>query len=196
MAASGNKKPSKKQVTGEVWADGEYNVVEGRLTRPVGRPSGTAHLFQYVAEKLPFECLDAIKAKMNAEADHLEGVYLAHDSMGVARYGGRGQIFARLQSHKAKYPKQLLYFSFYVIANKNHEREIETALLRAAGAQFTLNKRKIGNGLEPGNILDYEAGTRFFERQHLRGRRRKALRRRKAGSSVQVAQPEGQLNAH
>jgi hypothetical protein len=71
-----------------------------------------------------------------------------------------------------KYPKQLLYFSFYVIANKNHEREIETALLRAAGPQMILNTRKVRNGIETGNILDYEPGTRFFERRLVRQRQK------------------------
>lgn len=134
------------------------------------------HLFKYVAEKLPYACLLKVKNDMNSEAEHLEGVYLAHDSMGVARYGGRGKIFTRLESHKKKYKKELLYFSFYVIANKQHEREIETVILRAAGPQMTLNKRKIGAGLEPGNIQDYEPGTKFYERQRPRGRKKKSPR--------------------
>ncbi len=79
---------------------------------------------------------------MNAEADYLEGVYSAHDAMGVARYGGRGQIFSRLESHKRKYAKELVYYSFYVIENKNHEREIETAILRAAGPQMSLTRER------------------------------------------------------
>jgi hypothetical protein len=108
---------------------------------------------------------------MNQEADYLQGVYLAHDSMGVARYGGRGAIFTRLASHKKNYRKQLLYYSFYVIENKPHEREIETALLRAAGPQMVLNTRKIAYGLHPGNIGDYEPDTEFFERQSIRGRK-------------------------
>jgi hypothetical protein len=76
--------------------------------------------------------------------------------MGVARYGGRGDIFNRLATHKRDYQKQLQFFSFYVIANKTHEREIETVILRAAGSQMTLNTRKIACGLHPGNIADYE----------------------------------------
>ena len=50
----------------------------------------------------------------------IQGVYLAHDSLGHARYGGRGQIFVRLSNHIKKYPRELLYFSFYVIKEKNH----------------------------------------------------------------------------
>jgi hypothetical protein len=99
--------------------------------------------------------------------------------MGVARYGGRGQIFKRLASHKKKYPTQLLYFSFYVIEQKQHEREIETIILRAAGPQMTLNTRKIALGTEPGNVHDYELGTNFFQRQMTRGRKiKKAIAKR------------------
>jgi hypothetical protein len=116
---------------------------------------------------------------MEREGEHLEGVYFAHDSMGVARYGGRGAIFNRLSAHRKKYPKELLFYSFYVIENKSHEREIETAILRAAGPQMTLNTRKVAYGLHPGNIGDYEPGTKFFERQGIRGRRRGRKRQRK-----------------
>jgi hypothetical protein len=161
----------RKDVNSTLWADSEWRVVEGRLTPPPGRPPKTSRLFQYVAEKLPYECLNSIKAHLAEQADHLAGVYLAHDSMGIARYGGRGQIFNRLAAHKQKYPKQLLYFSFYIIANKAHEREIETAILRAAGPQMMLNIRKVRNGIEVGNVLDYEPGTKFFERQRTSGRR-------------------------
>ena len=43
---------------------------------------------------------------------------MAHDSFGVPRYGGRGNIFERLLKHKKKYPKLLLYFSFYIVRKK------------------------------------------------------------------------------
>jgi hypothetical protein len=101
--------------------------------------------------------------------------------MGVARYGGRGAIFSRLATRKKRYPKELQYFSFYVIANKAHEREIETVILRAAGPQMTLNTNKVALGLHPGNIADYEPGTHFFERQNVRGR--KAITRKKKNSN-------------
>ncbi len=97
--------------------------------------------------------------------------------MGVARYGGRGDIFNRLQSHQKKYRKELLYFSFFVIKDKNHEREIETAILRAASSQMILNQRKVRAGLELGNVADYEPGTEFIERQHKKGKKAKQRRR-------------------
>jgi len=98
---------------------------------------------------------------------------MAHDSMGMARYGGRGRIFSRLRSHHVKYPKELLYFSFYVIKSKKHERELETAILRAAGPQMILNKRKVRANINPGNVSDYEPGTMFFERQQRKGKKKK-----------------------
>jgi hypothetical protein len=98
--------------------------------------------------------------------------------MGVARYGGRGDIFTRLAAHKKNYPKELQYFSFYVIANKAHEREIETVILRAAGRQMTLNTKKIAFGLHPGNIADYEPGTNFFERQNVPGPKSKVSKKK------------------
>jgi hypothetical protein len=67
---------------------------------------------------------------------------MAHDSFGVARYGGRGNIFSRLRTHKRKYSKELVYFSFYIIENKTHEREIENVILRAAGPQMVLNNSR------------------------------------------------------
>jgi hypothetical protein len=73
-----------------------------------------------------------------------EGVYLAHDSFGVALYGGRANIFHRLRSHKRKYNRELVYYSFYIIADKTHEREIENVILRAAGPQLVLNQRRFG----------------------------------------------------
>ncbi len=102
---------------------------------------------------------------------------MAHDSMGVARYGGRGSIFSRLDRHRKDYPDELLYFSFYVISNKAHEREIETAILRAAGGQMVLNERKVRMGLENGNVSDYEPGTWYFERQRPKGPKKKSKRK-------------------
>jgi hypothetical protein len=174
---SRNKGLSRKRTDAAVWSCADWNVVHGRLV-PQGRPRKTAHLFQYVAEKLPFECLKDVRRFLRSKSAGLEGVYLAHDSMGVARNGGRGRIFSRLSQHKTKYPTQLVYFSFYVIANKNHEREIETAILRAAGPQMVLNTRKVRNGIERGNVRDYEAGTHFFERQRPRGRRKSVAGKR------------------
>jgi hypothetical protein len=172
MDPTKNKGKSAKSVDGTAWENKEWKVVHGSLVATTTNP-GNDNLFKWVAEKLPYESLRDVKKKMTGDAEHLEGVYLAHDSMGVARYGGRGQIFTRLQSHKRNYPKQLLYYSFYVVENKHHEREIETVILRAAGPQMTLNVNKVRAGIEPGNINDYEPGTNFFERQWRKGKKAK-----------------------
>ena len=102
-----------------------------------------------------------------------EGVYIAHDSMGFARYVGRGKVFARLRAHRREAPLELRYFSLYIVANKNHEREIETLMIRLGGAHLHFNTKKKRVDIKPGNIRDYEAGTRFVERQRKRGRAKK-----------------------
>jgi hypothetical protein len=73
-------------------------------------------------------------------------------------------------SDRKHHRRQLLYFSLYIIESKKHEREIETAIIRAAGSQMALNKRKVPTGIDHGDIKDYEPGCRFFERQELRGK--------------------------
>lgn len=160
-----------------VYSDDGWVVKVGRLKPKAGRPHKTGHLFEIVAEKLPFECLSKVRKVIVDAEMRREGVYMAHDSMGVARYGGRGQIFARLRSHKKRYPKELMYFSFYTIANKNHEREIENAILRAAGGQMLLNQNKKREGLEVGAVTDYEAGTYFFQRSTARAARKRKTRK-------------------
>jgi hypothetical protein len=64
-----------------------------------------------------------------------------------------------------------VYFSFYVIKEKIHEREVETLLIRAAGPSLEFNTRKKRVGIRPGNVGDFEAGTLFFERRPLRAKR-------------------------
>jgi hypothetical protein len=130
-------------------------------------------LFTVVAEKLPFACLSAVQKVLTDNDFTTNGVYMAHDSMGVARYGGRGHIFPRLRSRKRRYPKELLYFSFYIIEQKNHEREIETAILRAASSQMVLNVRKVRAGNQPGGVSDYEPGTYFFQRFQRTGKKKR-----------------------
>ncbi len=96
---------------------------------------------------------------------------MAHDSMGCPRYIGRGNVFQRLESRKKAKVLELQYFSFYLVSEKKHEREIETLLIRAAGFLLEFNSRKKRAGISHGNIRDYEAGTLFFERHYKRGKR-------------------------
>jgi hypothetical protein len=169
---------SRKKVLGKFDVPGDWNIVWGELKRARGRPGKIMPLFQIIAEKVPFEALSEVAKLLKSRDVDAEGVYLVHDSMGYARYGGRGQIFSRLAAHKKTYRGQLAYFSFYIIPNKIHEREIETIILRAAGPHLVFNKRKVRQGIAVGNISDYEAGAYFIERQKKRGRAKGSRRRR------------------
>ena len=154
-----------------IYADGSlWTVQYGELKRHKGRPDGVDSLFRVVAEKLPFDCLAVVKRHLANQGVPLSGVYVAHDSMGVPRYIGRGAIFSRLQSRWEAQPLELTYFSFYVVENKKHEREIETLLIRAAGHMLDFNDRKKRVGISAGDVKDYEPGTLFYERQYKRGR--------------------------
>ncbi len=159
-----------------VWHNSTWRVWRGELRRRPGPPS--ERLFTVVGEKLPYESISAVENAMKERDLPRTGVYVAHDSMGTARYVGRGRIFARLKAHHRKYPLVLLYFSFYVVPNKSHEREVETLLIRAAGPLLYFNQRKKRVTISAGSIRDYEAGTIYFQRHRLRqsltGTRRRA----------------------
>lgn len=139
----------------------------------VGRPRKEAeHLFRIVGEKLPYEALKDVRNHVRiALGKAAQGVYVAHDSMGCPRYIGRGNIFQRLEARKKAQELELEYFSFYVVTEKKHEREVETLLIRAASFLLEFNTRKRRVGILPGNISDYEPGTIFYERHYKKGRR-------------------------
>lgn len=171
MAAT-NKARASKVITEQVPGNhGCWTVHYGELKRGRGRPQKTEHLFRVIGEKLPYEALPAVKKHLKESGHTFQGVYVAHDSMGCPRYIGRGNIFARLEARKKARQLELEYFSFYVVSEKKHEREVETLLIRAAGFLLEFNDRKKRVGLEAGNVRDYEAGTVFYERQYKRGRR-------------------------
>lgn len=183
MAANTNKKPSTKVLTEHVWNGTDWTVHYGELKRGQGRPTNVSPLFQYLGEKLPFDSLEAIWSHFLSDGTPAQGVYVAHDSMGTPRYIGRGNVFTRLRAHRRAHPHELAYFSFYIVQKKQHEREIETLLIRAAGDQLEFNDKKKRIGIKPGNIRDYEPGTFFYERQTKRGRKKakKAPRRKRRG---------------
>ena len=126
-------------------------------------------MFRVVGEKLPYAALTAVKKHLLQQNFGVNGVYIAHNSMGFPRYVGRGNIFSRLKARFNARALELKYFSFYVIAEKKHAREIETLLIRAAGTLLEFNTRKKRIEIMPGNIKDYEAGTFFYERQYKNG---------------------------
>jgi len=171
MAAPNRKRPSKKQSIDRAWSGAHWTVEFGELRRGVGNPGKVKPLFLAVGEKLPFEALATVRNRLKRQGVPTSGVYMAHDSMGAARYVGRGRIFARLTAHQKAHNHELAYFSFFVVAEKQHEREIETLLIRGAGPMLEFNERKKRVGIAPGNIRDYEPGTYYFERHAKKGRR-------------------------
>ncbi len=68
------------------------------------------------------------------------------------------------------------YFSFFVVEEKIHEREIETIMIRAAGPLLDFNSQKVRNNIQAGNVRDFEAGTKYIERQYKKVMRRTARR--------------------
>lgn len=170
-----SKRPSRKSVTAKgVSKRSPWVVCRGRLVPSRGRPDKVTSLFTVVAEKIPFDCLKDIQSDMEAQGLPVAGIYLAHDSMGAVRYAGRGDIFGRLRARLKAHPLELRYFSLYVIQEKKHEREIETLVIRATSHMLDFNERKKRPTIEPGNVMDYEPGTIFYERQYTRGRKKDA----------------------
>ena len=161
-----------KCVSEEVFTDNEtWTVQYGELKRSKGNPGRAQHLFKVLGEKIPYSALGAVKTHVEEKNPNPQGVYVAHDSMGCPRYIGRGRIFDRLESRRKAQPLELHYFSFYLVSEKKHEREIETLLIRAAGFLLEFNEKKKRVGISHGNIRDYEPGTFFYERQNKRGKK-------------------------
>ena len=174
MVATTNKKPSRKIINECIYKDGTiWTVQYGELKRGQGRPPKQQHLFKVAAEKLPYDSLPAVKKHLKQQEHTYQGVYVAFDSMGCPRYVGRGNIFARLEARKKAQPLELHYYSFYVVSQKQHEREVETLLIRAASFLLEFNDKKRRVGLSAGSISDYEPGTYFYERQRKKGKKGK-----------------------
>ena len=178
MAKSTAKKQSEKKAEKTAVARGNsWTIVAGKLTRPQGRPSKAKSLFKAIGEKIPFSFLNEVKRKLENDNISTNGVYIAHDSMGYPRYIGRGNIFNRLDARRKAQVLELSYFSFFVVETKMHEREIETIMIRAAGPLLDFNNRKVRNDIQAGDVRDFEAGTKYIERQYKKGRKRKRAKR-------------------
>jgi hypothetical protein len=170
VAVSANKKPSQKQGQVKLCGNGTWTIVAGKLSRLAGRPEKVRSLFKVIGEKIPYSFLNEVKREFDAKGLPKTGVYMAHDSMGYPRYVGRGNIFSRLDARQKAQVLELSYFSFFIVENKIHEREIETIMIRAAGPLLDFNSRKKRNDLQPGDVRDFEPGTKYFERQYKRGK--------------------------
>jgi len=169
----GSKALATKSTDRSVYRNNDWTVLHGVLQRRRGRPTKVDRLFTALGEKIPLEALSKVEQDLRSHHPEmrLDGIYLAHDSMGQVRYVGRGQVFNRLRERSNIHRLQLAYFSFYLVKNKNHERELETLLIRSVGAQAHFNTRKKQVAIVPGDVRDYEPGTVFYERQAKRGRK-------------------------
>lgn len=179
MPKNPKKQAARKRDLGPIWDRDGWSVRHGKLVPPPGRPQKSKSLLSWVGEKIPFEALQPVQKLVELSGSRIDGVYIAHDSMGFARYVGRGNVFNRLDARKKAQPRELAYFSFYIVAEKKHEREIETLLIRVGGAHLHFNERKKRIDIEAGNVNDYEAGTSYVERQRKRGRTKAVKRGRK-----------------
>lgn len=166
------KRAGRKQIDETLDADKDWSVKAGRVVRRNPGKVATGNLFKFVGEKIPFWAIRKVEKYVSTKlGGQPNGVYLAIDSMGCPRYAGRGAVFSRLKAHKKLYPFELTYFSFYIVKKKQHERELETLLIRSTSFLAVLNKRKVRASIEPGNMLDYEVGTSFIERQYKKGKK-------------------------
>jgi hypothetical protein len=179
MAKRDNKRVATKTIHDKVWHDTVWAVHYGELKRGVGHPGTSKNLFRCVGEKLPLEALGDVCKHLKMQDISTNGVYIAHDSMGCPRYIGRGAIFSRLKAHAVTHSRELRYFSFFVVEDKKHEREVETLLVRASSFLLEFNTRKKRVGVLSGNVRDFEAGTHFYERQSKKGRAHKRKRAKK-----------------
>lgn len=85
--------------------------------------------------------------------------------MGYPRYVGRGNIRDRLATRFRAQREELMYYSFYVVADKMHEREIETLLIHVAGGLLDYNDKKRWAASHQGKVRDFEQRTLFYERR-------------------------------
>jgi len=162
-----------KKVGESIASSDKWTIHHGKL---VGSGKGDIphnHLFHVIAEKIPIELLRKVEKHHRMLEYPTRGVYICHDSMGSPRYAGRGEnVFGRIGTRYSKHADELVYFSYYIVEEKIHEREIETLVIRAAGFNLEFNERKKRVGISPGSIQDYEAGTAFFIRQRKKGRKK------------------------
>ena len=161
---------SKRTERKAMWSDGEWwTVHKGKLHRHKKGPNSVDSLFKLVAEKIPYDAINSVEKNLRNLDIGTDGVYIAHDSMGCPRYIGRGNVIDRLKARKRDQPLEIEYFSFYIVEEKKHEREIETIMIRAAGPLLVFNNKKKKNSIDTGDIKDYEAGTLYYERHWKKG---------------------------
>ena len=156
------KRAAVKKIEADVRdGSGKWVARFGKLDPGRGRQTAVPNLFQVVGEKLSFEALSAVDKHLGILASkgiRRKGVYVAHESMGYARYIWRGGIFPRLRACLSKHSSELVYFSFYIVKEKQHEREIEPLLIHSAGPLLQFNTKKKDLPRAPGIFLTTKPG--------------------------------------
>lgn len=178
--AGTKKKKSVKTFVGKIRSNAIWTVTHGKLARSAGNPGRVKPLFKAVGEKIPYEFINDVEKHFKAAGLVRKGVYIAHDSMGYPRYIGRGQIFDRLRLRRKLQELELAYFSFFVVEEPLHERQIETIMIRGAGPLLDFNARKVRTDIQAGDVRDFEAGTVFVERQYKKGKKSAVRRTRQS----------------
>ncbi len=140
------KKAAVKTIRETIWNDNhQWSVRVGKLNPGRGRPESIQSLFKVVREKLPFEAINKVNAHLRSLGIRRNGVYIAHDSMGYARYIGRGRIFQRLRARKKSQELELRYFSFYVVEERKHGRNRNPANPRRRAAASIQHEEEKGD---------------------------------------------------
>ncbi|HUI91496.1 MAG TPA: hypothetical protein VLX68_04525 [Chitinivibrionales bacterium] len=84
---------------------GSWTISCGELIAKQGRPGKKDQtIFKAFGEKIPWNTVNWIKHILQENKLGTEGIYIAHDSMGIPRYIGRGAIFSRLAARFKAHP--------------------------------------------------------------------------------------------
>ena len=158
-----------------LWHNNVWQIHHGFLKSRKSEPN---HIFKIIAEKLPIESLTAVENYFKKAGLPRKGIYIAHDSMGYSRYVGLGGIFYRLKTRYRAHSREIQYYSFYVVTDTTHQRELETLLIRIASPLLEFNSQKKRNTIEVGSVRDYSPGTVFLQRKPVRRKKSKKRKRR------------------
>jgi hypothetical protein len=84
-------------------------------------------------------------------------------------------VFTRLRSHKKAQRLELLYFSFYMVEENVHEREIETLLIRGASHLLSFNEKKNASAFRPAASMTTSPELPFTNDTIRRARKRNGV---------------------
>jgi len=149
------KAKATKSIQERVWHDTSWVVSRGVLKRRRGRPENVKPLFLVVGEKLPFASIDAVGKQVGQRIGSRSGVYVAQDSMGYARYIGRGKIFTRRRRLG-----RIERTCSCTTRSTSSSRALTGVRLNPcsyvrAGPLLEFNTRKRRANIEPGDVYDF-----------------------------------------